>query len=148
MEEARWLVEHGYPTKDEQQRLKALTLSQVKAEADAGSPSAKVVYASKLSLEPGKFHSGALLLHDQAVAGNLYAYYGLSEAYWNSNDNRNLVDSAAYLRVAYLLGDSRAGDQIGTLKLSQAELAVADQRAASLLNTFAGGLQTSRRPLE
>jgi hypothetical protein len=148
VDEARWLVAHGYPTREEEDRLKASSLDQLKAEADAGNPSAKVVYASKLALLPGKYHEGYLLMHDQAVSGNLYAYYGVSEVMLNNKEHGGLVDSAAYLRVAYLLGDWRAADKMAALGLPQPEMMAADRRAASLLNTFSGGLEPSRRPLE
>ncbi len=125
-----------------------MSLDQLQSEAKSGNRSAAVLYAKKLAMNPSQFSKGVLILQDEAASGNLYAYYGLSELYWKSPEHKSLVDSAAYLRVAYLLGDWKASDQIAKLQLPQAELAAADKRAASLLNTFSGGLEPSRRPLE
>lgn len=147
-QEAQWLAEHGYPSKSNFERLKTMSLDQLQSEAKSGNRSAAVLYAKKLAMNPSQFSKGVLILQDEAASGNLYAYYGLSELYWKSPEHKSLVDSAAYLRVAYLLGDWKASDQIAKLQLPQAELAAADKRAASLLNTFSGGLEPSRRPLE
>lgn len=147
-DEARWLSQHGYPSKEEFARLRLLTPSQLEAEAVSGNGAAAVMHAKKVGMQPGRFSEGVLKLHEQAVSGNLYAYYGLSELYWRNVDNKNLVDSAAYLRVAYLLGDWKAADQLARFNLPQAEMVAADRRAASLLSSFSGGMEPSRRPMQ
>ncbi|WP_312315985.1 hypothetical protein [Stenotrophomonas sp.] len=146
--EAAWMVAHGYPDKQHKQSLDAMTLDQLQVLASSGDRSASVIYAQKTALFPQGFYDGVGMLRDEALSGNLYAYYGLSEVYRGSNQHKNLVDSAAYLRLAYLLGDWRATYAIGTLGLSPIELAAADERAASLLQTFAEGSAPSPRPLE
>ncbi len=146
--EALWLAQHGYPTNAERDRLNALSIADLETEASQGNRAAAVVKAKKLALEAGRFQEGTNLLFKQAQSGNLYAYYGLSEINWNSTTHRNLVDSAAYLRVAYLLGDYKASQSIASLGLSGAELVVADERAASLVNTLAGNAPPSPRPME
>lgn len=147
-EEAAWLATHGYPTKARYERLTAMSLAQLQAEAAKGDRSAAVLYAQKTALVPQGFYDGVGMLHDEAVSGNLFAYYGLSDVYWNSAEHRDLVASAAYLRLAYLLGDWKVTNKIGQLGLSPLELAVADERAASLRKTFSGGIDPSPRPTE
>lgn len=82
------------------------------------------------------------------MAGNLYAYYGLSDVYVSDTANKNLVDSLAYLRLAYLLGDAKASAVIASRGLSSVENVVADERAASLHKTFSKYQRPSPRPLE
>jgi len=146
--EAAWLMAHGYPTKERYDRLARMSLEQLHSEAASGDRSAAVFYAQKVALIPEGFYDGMGMLHDEAVAGNLFAYYGLSEVYRNSTEHKDLVASAAYLRVAYLLGDWKSTNRIGQLGLSSVELAVADERAASLKITFSGNVEPSPRPLE
>ncbi len=145
--ESRWLVRHGYPTRKEEARLKALSMEQLYAEAKAGSPSANVVYGYRIALQPRRFHEGVMHMREVALKGNLYAYYGISEAYWDSSENRNIVDSAAYLHVAYLLGDRRAERQTKEPRYHRFELSSARKRGEGLLETFAGDVKPSPRPV-
>ncbi|WP_166764146.1 hypothetical protein [Xanthomonas arboricola] len=145
--EAQWLLRHGYPTEHELARLETLTLDQLKAESQAGNQAATVIYGKKTALA-GRFYQGIGILRRAAVAGNLYAYYGLSDVYVSDTANKNLVDSLAYLRLAYLLGDAKASAVIASRGLSSVENVVADERAASLHKTFSKYQRPSPRPLE
>ncbi|MGV1110407.1 hypothetical protein [Xanthomonas translucens] len=145
-EEAQWLMQHGYPTREESKRLESATLDQLKAEADAGSKPALIVYGKKLAIGPD-YAAGFSILQRVAQEGNLYAYYGLSEVYEKSNVNPSLVDSAAFLRVAYLLGDSKASSEIAAKGLSSVENVAIDERAAGLYKTFAKQRQPMPRPI-
>lgn len=145
--EAQWLLRHGYPTEHELARLETLTLDQLKAESQAGNQAATVIYGKNTALA-GRFYQGIDILRRAAVAGNLYAYYGLSDVYASDTANKNLVDSLAYLRLAYLLGDAKASAVIASRGLSSIENVVADERAASLHKTFSKDQRPSPRPLE
>lgn len=145
--EAQWLWTHGYPTENELARLETLNLDQLKAESQAGNKAATVIYGKKTALT-GPFYKGIDILRRAAVAGNLYAYYGLSDVYASDSNNKNLVDSLAYLRLAYLLGDAKASAVIAARGLSSVENVVADERAASLHKTFSNYQRASPRPLE
>jgi hypothetical protein len=146
-QESRWLVRHGYPTRQEEQRLKALGMEQLYAEAKTGNVPANVVYGYRVALQPGRFYDGLGHLRKLAVKGKLYAYYGISEAYWDSSDHRSIVDSAAYLHVAYLLGDKRAKRQAKESRYHRFELSSARKRGEGLLETFAGDVKPSPRPV-
>lgn len=146
--EAAWLIQHGYPSEQENAKLHAESLGKLKELAAGGNRPAAVVYAEKLALEGGQFNEGFSLLHEQASSGNLFAYYGLSEVLYKDPTKGSLVDSAAYLKVAYLLGDTRASELLERPNFGVAELLAADKRAAGLLQTFAGGVERSPRPLE
>ncbi|WOB51326.1 hypothetical protein NYR97_08140 [Xanthomonas hydrangeae] len=145
--EAQWLWTHGYPTEDELARLETLNLDQLKAESQAGNKAATVIYGKKTALT-GPFYKGIDILRRAALAGNLYAYYGLSDVYASDSNNKNLVDSLAYLRLAYLVGDGKASRAIAAKGLSGVENAVADERAASLYKTFSNYQRPSPRPLD
>ncbi|MEA5125670.1 hypothetical protein [Xanthomonas floridensis] len=145
--EAQWLWMHGYPTEDELARLETLNLDQLKAESQAGNKAATVIYGKKTAVA-GQFYKGIGILRRAAVAGNLYAYYGLSDVYISDTEHKNLVDSMAHLRLAYLLGDAKASAVIASRDLSSVENVVADERAASLHKTFSKYQRPSPRPLE
>ncbi|KQQ69919.1 hypothetical protein ASF73_12450 [Xanthomonas sp. Leaf131] len=145
--EAHWLMTHGYPTEAEQARLEALNLEQLNAESQAGNKPATVIYGVKTAVN-GRFYAGIGILRRAAVAGNLYAYYGLSDVYASDTQHKNLVDSLAYLRLAYLLGDGKASSAIAAKGLSGVENVVADERAASLYKTFSNYQRPWPRPLE
>ncbi|UXA61345.1 hypothetical protein M0D48_21015 [Xanthomonas prunicola] len=142
--QAQWLLAHGYPSHAERARLDRMDLAQLKAESQAGNNAATVLYGTRTAVS-GRFHPGLAILSKAAAAGNLYAYYGLSEVYASDTAHKNLVDSAAYLRLAYLLGDGKAASAIAAKGLSSIENVVADERAAALYQTFAKNRQLSRR---
>ncbi|WP_185824729.1 hypothetical protein [Xanthomonas sp. SI] len=145
--EAQWLLTHGYPTEAELARLETMGLAQLRAEAQAGNKPATVIYGKKTAIEAGRFQEGVDILRDAATSGNLYAYYGLSDVYGAETKEKNLVDSAAYLRLAYLLGDGKASAGMALQGLSGVERVAADERAASLYQTFARSRTPSPRPL-
>lgn len=146
--EAQWLISHGYPSRQENEKLHGLGLQELAQLAKGGNRAAAVVYAEKLALEGGQFDVGFGLLHQQATSGNLFAYYALSDILYKEPARRQLVDSAAYLKVAYLLGDARATQILADRNYAGPELLAADVRAAGLLDSFSGGVQPSPRPLE
>lgn len=145
--EAHWLIAHGYPSPAEHARLSRMDLAQLQARSLAGNPAATVLYGSKTALS-GRFESGVAILRKAAATGNLYAYSGLSEAYNGDTPQKNLVESAAYLRLAYLLGDRKASAAIAQRGLSDIENVVADERAAVLYQTVAKSAKPSPRPFE
>ncbi|MBO9967851.1 hypothetical protein [Xanthomonas phaseoli] len=145
--EARWLIAHGYPSPAEHARLSRMDQAQLQAQSLAGNPAATVLYGSKTALS-GRFESGVAILRKAAATGNLYAYSGLSEAYNGDTPQKNLVESAAYLRLAYLLGDRKASAAIAQRDLSDIENVLADERAAVLYQTFAKSQRPSPRPFE
>lgn len=146
--EAQWLLSNGYPTEAELARLDRMSLEQLKAESQAGNKAATVIYGKKTAINGGHFQDGFGILRNAASAGNLYAYYGLSEIYAGDTKNKNMIDSAAYLRLAYLLGDSKASADIALRGLSSVESVAADERAASLYKTFSKYQRPSPRPIE
>ncbi|ATS37130.1 MULTISPECIES: hypothetical protein [Xanthomonas] len=145
--EAHWLIAHGYPSPAEHARLSKLDLAQLQAESQAGNQAATVFYGSKTALS-GRFQSGVAILRKAAATGTIYAYYGLSEAYLGDTPQTNPVESAAFLRLAYLLGDRKASAAIAQRGLSGIESVVADERAAVLYQTFAKSRRPSPRPFE
>ncbi|MCT8358130.1 hypothetical protein NLA05_18010 [Xanthomonas citri pv. anacardii] len=145
--EAHWLIAHGYPSPAEHARLSKLDLAQLQAESQAGNQAATVFYGSKTALS-GRFQSGVAILRKAAATGTIYAYYGLSEAYLGDTPQKNLVESAAFLRLAYLLGDRKASVAMAERGLSTIESIAADERAAVLYQTLAKSPRPSPRPFE
>ena len=147
-EEAAWLQANGYPSSAELARLQQLSDSQLKAAADAGSVTALAVYGQRLALGSDTA-KGLDALSLAADRGSIYAYYGLSKVYAERQGLRNIVESGAYLRVAYTLGDNKAGSALQATfpTLNPAENAAIDRRAASLYKTYAKGRAPRPRPI-
>ena len=146
-EEATWLRANGYPSQAELKNLRQLSDSQLKAAADAGSVAALAVYGERLAM--GDDTAGGLdALRTAADRNSIYAYYGLARVYAERKGLKNLVESGAYLRVAYMLGDSKAATtlQAGFPTLHPVENAAIDRRAASLYQTFAKNKAPRPRP--
>jgi hypothetical protein len=144
--EADWLVRHQYPSASELARAQSLSLDALQQEASMGNPTATAVLGKRISLEQD-FLDGQVILRNQALSGNLYAFYAISESYWEAA-RPNPIDSAAYLRLAYILGDNKAATEIAKLKLNPREIAMADSRALQLFKGFAGDQVTDPRPQE
>lgn len=133
-EEAVWLQAHGYPTPDQVQNARSFSTEQLKAAAEkSGSAVDASLYAQGLLRE--QRHREALgVALDGARQGNLYGLYLASDIYLSSDALKNLPLSMAYLRLAYLAGDSKAGPTFAARfpNVAAPELASADKRAAEL----------------
>ncbi|MBA8680205.1 hypothetical protein [Stenotrophomonas tumulicola] len=145
-EEAEWLIRHRYPTAAELEIMRTQSLDVLKQETSAGNTAAAAVLGKRISLERN-FLDGQVILRDQALSGNIYAFYAISESYREAK-SPNLIDSAAYLRVAYILGDHKAATELARMGLTSAELAAADSRASQLYKGFAGDQVPDPRPQE
>lgn len=144
--EAAWLIKHGYPSAVEKSRLESLSLDALRQEADLGSLPGAVEYGRRLALEENAL-DGKIVLRQQAQSGNMFAYYGLANVSANGSQP-SLVDTAAYLRMAYMLGDDRAALEIAKMRLTSAELVAADKRASHLFAGYAGEQPRDPRPQE
>lgn len=134
-EEAQWLVTRGYPTKDQIEEAAARSMDELKRAAEqSGSAVDASLYAQGL-LREGHHREAERALHESfSSAGNLYALHLLSDVYRTSDQLRNRPLAMAYLRLAYLAGDAKAGP-LFVSRFDGAwgpELAYAEQRAAEL----------------
>lgn len=143
-EEAEWLIRHRYPSQTELKRLQSEPLDTLQQKASAGDSTAATVLGKRIALERN-FMDGQVMLRNQVLSGNIYALYAISESYRESKVP-NLVDAAAYLRLAYIMGDHKAALEIAKMRLSSAELAAADSRASLLYKGFAGDNVPDSRP--
>ncbi|MBN4984626.1 MULTISPECIES: hypothetical protein [Stenotrophomonas] len=146
-EEAEWLRKNGYPSEEQLKQFKAASDAQLKRQADAGSLPAMVVYGERMTAA-GDTKTGIAYIHGSINRGSVYGYYGMSEVYQKTPGLKNIVDSAAYLRVAYLLGDSKASVEMQRRfpDLTPVEQVAIDQRAMTLYRSFASGAQPDPRP--
>lgn len=144
--EAAWLIKHGYPTKLEKFHLETISRDALDSEVASGNRAAAVELGRRIALE-GNVLDGKIMLREQAQSGNLYAYYGLAEVSARA-DPPSLVDSAAYRRIAYMLGDDQAAAEIARMHLTSAELVAADQRASRMYSGYAGEQLRDPRPRE
>ena len=140
-EEAQWLLTHGYPTVKQIQDLRTRSTADYREEYQrTGSKVAQSLYAMSLALD-GEARTAIGLLWQGAAQGNVYAFHLLSDLYRRTEELANLTTSAAYLRAAYLAGDSRAADryayQFGML--SPPENLLADKEAFRLFTTYGQG---------
>jgi len=143
-EEAEWLIRHKYPSQAELEHLQSESLDVLQQKASAGDTTASTVLGKRIALEKN-FMDGQVMLRNQVLSGNFYALYAISESYRESRVP-NAVDGAAYLRLAYIMGDQKAAIEIARMRLSSAELAAADSRASLLYKGFAGDQVPDPRP--
>lgn len=142
--EALWLAQHGYPSQADLEEYPALSVPQLDARA-AHDPAFAALRARR-RIEDGELGVGLTQLMNLTKRGNLYALYEMSRAY----RNKDIYDSAAYLRLAYLFGDRRAATelyaQFSTFDMPM--LNVVDKRAADLRLKMFPGMPVQPRPFE
>lgn len=145
----QWMLTHGYPTQEESDRLAKLSEAELEAEATNGSLTAMTALGARM-IERGDKKGLSWYLR-AADRGSIYAYHANSKAAMSiTGFGSGLVESAAYLRVAYMLGDYKAVDalyQFAEAKgLGIVEFRAIDLRAASLYQTYAKNRRPAPRP--
>lgn len=142
--EALWLAQHGYPSQADIEAYPSLSVMELDERA-ARDPAFAALRARR-RIEDGELGAGLSQLIGLVKRGNLYALYEMSRAY----QGKDVYDSAAYLRLAYLFGDRRAAAELYT-QFSDIDipmLNVIDERAASLRVTMFPGVLIQPRPFE
>lgn len=148
IEEAKWLERNGYPTLDQANLYYSSPDSIIVEDALQGSLAASAVLGKRKAMN-GSEGDGLLLLKETFDKGGLYSLYETSYVYSQHPQLRNVVESAAYLKLAYLLGDSVALDLISHRfpKLTPVESKLIDERASDLLDSYAKGQRRRPRPV-
>lgn len=146
--EAEWLMRNGYPSPAERERLQALSVEQLEAEAP-DNEAAMLELAKRYSDGGDPYHAIGLAF-PLAQSGNLFAYYTLADIHAAKGPRQNPLEGAAFLRLAYILGDYRAIDVLGErmLRRGPVEHRMVDRRAARLYQTFAGSRAPDPRPFD
>lgn len=134
-EEAQWLRDRGYPSRDQIDAGRSFSVEQLRLQAnDSGALVDVNLYAQGLLREQRHREALGVLLDSFATEGNLYALHLVADVHANSQELKNLPLAMAYLRLAYLAGDAKAGTVLAERfsSAAPAELAYADKRAAEL----------------
>jgi TPR repeat protein len=145
-----WLRKHGYPTREEESLYKAVSESQLREEAGRGNLVAISALGERL-IATGQREEGLDVLRKAINQGSIYAYYGMSDFYYSGPGKPGSIQqSAAYLRVAYMMGDHEAATLLLHKygNLSRVELESIDRTAALLYQRSANGRLPSPRPME
>ncbi|MGS1079715.1 hypothetical protein [Pseudoxanthomonas beigongshangi] len=140
-EEAQWLLTHGYPTVNQIQDLRTRSMADCREQyLKTGSKVDQSLYGMSMAMN-GEARNAIGLLSEGAGQGNVYAFHLLSDIYRRTEELGNLTTSAAYLRAAYLAGDSRAADRYAYQFeiLTPPENLVADKEAFQLFKVFGHG---------
>lgn len=136
-EEAQWLLARGYPTPDQIANSNSYSADTLKLAAEeSGALVDKSLYGHAL-LREGRYREAVGSMVDSFIqGGNIYGLYLASNAYMHSGELLNPPLALAYLRLAYLAGDSKAGIalEMEAPQLSAPERASIDRRAAELRN--------------
>jgi hypothetical protein len=106
-----------------------MSLGQLQLSADRGDQKAQSILGRRL-MQQGDQLAGLTRISDAAADGSVYADYQLSLGYRNTN----VIDSAAYLRRAYLQGDTKAAETMYRTfsNFSPLEWKMVDERAMQL----------------
>jgi len=131
--EARWLESRGFPSPREEERLLAMPMAELELLAQQGSVAAEVILGSR-KISAGEIDSGLSLLHRASVKGSVFAAYEFADAYANEVRLKDITESMAYYRLAYLQGDWKSSVSLHSRfpNASSAELTLADRRATRL----------------
>jgi len=147
--ELRWMQQHGYPTKEEQERLGRLSDSELGMQVRQGKLIAMTELGSRMI---GKGDKKGLSLYTAAAnRGSIYAYYLNADAAMKTTGfGSGPIESGAFLRLAILLGGHKAIDVFYRFAedrhLQMAELRAIDQRAAWLYQIYTKNRQPTPRP--
>jgi hypothetical protein len=127
--EATWLQSRGFPTPERAEELENMTLGELELAAEKSDLAAQVVLGRRM-WDQGNKVDGREQMFEAAAKGSVYADYQLSRAEKSSNP----LDSAAYLRRAYLQGDTKAAMQLYSTfpDLGAADWNTVDNRAMAL----------------
>lgn len=150
-EEAVWLSRHGYPTAEQLADYEMTPTESLRDAAAAGDLASRALYGRRL-VEEGDYLGGVSQLFKASEVGGYYALYELSEVY-GTPGGRNYGPSEpfAYLRVAYLLGDAKAGRYLAQVLAERGgadivEMRMIDERAAQLRKSAYGTTPVEPRP--
>lgn len=146
--EAEWLARNGYPSPRERERLQALSVEQLEAEAPGNE--AAMLELAKRHADAGDPYQAIGLAFPLAQSGNFFAYYVLADIHAAKGPRQDPLEGAAYLRLAYILGDYRASDVLGErlYRYGPVERRMVDRRAARLYQTFAKSRAPDPRPFD
>ncbi len=106
-EEAVWLQRYGFPTVEEFRRFNTMSADELKLIADQGNRVAKVFYGKRIA-ESGDKLMGSGIMSEALDQGSLYALYQKAEVYLSPGKGQDIYLSAAMLRLAHMLGDTKA----------------------------------------
>lgn len=108
-EDAAWLADHGYPTFAEVDGLAAQAEQGLALRAAEGDLGAQVLLGMKQN-GSGRFKNGYSNIGDAAARGSTFALAALAK---DQQEAGNVVESAAWQRVAMMRGDWRAAEFVG-----------------------------------
>lgn len=144
--EAAWLLQAGFASPRRQAELDAMSVDQLRDKADAGDLAARVRLGQRL-IEQGDKRAGHLQLVDAQLAGSVEAAYAHAAVYAPDGPTPNLIDNAAYYRLAYLQGDWKAATPLAIAeeKMNPMERVMVDHRAMNLYQNHLEELAHERR---
>lgn len=147
-EELVWMRTHGYPTQEESERLARLSEVELEAEAKRGVLTAMTELGKRMIARGDR--NGLSWYLKAKDHGSIYAYYLRSEVEMDRSTGRGFVEAGAFLRVAYILGDHKAGAVLLRFfeknRLGMFEMEAIDRRAGELYQTYAQNRQPTPRP--
>ena len=136
-EDASWLKVHGYPDRNRRVELERLDEDALRR-AGTRELAAMAVLAERLAAE-GRRDEALKVWIAAAQRGSLHAYHGIAALVAADEARGGAREAAAYLRLAYLLGDHGAAQALYRQQpgLQGEALAQVDRRALALYASFA-----------
>lgn len=108
-EDGVWLADHGYPTFAEVEGLATQSEQSLAVRAAQGDLGAQVLLGMKQT-GSGRFKNGYSNIGDAAARGSTFALAALAK---DQREAGNVVESAAWQRVAMMRGDWRVAEFVG-----------------------------------
>ena len=109
--EAAWLKRNGFPSHKQRTEAQGASTLELRRKAKAGSLSDIALYGERLAQE-GDWAQSVGELGSAANKGSIYALYAISDVYATWPNHVAPLQSKAFLRAAYLAGDSKASGRL------------------------------------
>ena len=113
--------------------MRAMPISELEQLATQGNAAAQAILGSR-EIALGHADKGKAWLYKASMQGSVYASIQYAEAYATDPQLRDITESLAFYRLAYLLGDWKASRRLYAQfpEAGVAELSYADRRAMRL----------------
>lgn len=133
---AQWLKDRGYPTQQDLKDAKLMNVADLAKKAQE-SPVWRALYAERILEQGAQMDASREALRSMAD-GSLYGAYVLSDVYAAPGLLQDKLNSLAALRMAYIMGDESAGQELyyRSSGIAPPDMAYVDQQGMQMYRNF------------
>ena len=133
---ARWLKDRGYPTQQDLEDAKLMNVADLAKKATEA-PAWRALYAKRILEQGSQMDASREALRSMAE-GSLYGAYVLSDVYAAPGLLQDKFNSLAALRMAYIMGDESAAQELyyRSSGIAPPDMAYIDQHGMQMYRNF------------